>query len=52
MDLGLTLQARSLAALIDPEFDLGAGPQAVPTSVNNRIATSMLESMGQLRRRS
>lgn len=48
MDLGLTLQARSLAAVIDTGFDLQAGPQAVPEAINNSIARSMLKSMGQL----
>lgn len=47
MDLGLTLQARSLAALVDPGFDLKPGPQAVPDVVNTRTATAMLHSMGQ-----
>lgn len=48
MDLGLTLQARSLAALVDPSFDFINGPQPVPDGINNRIATAMLRSMGQL----
>ncbi|MGI9594833.1 MAG: adenosylhomocysteinase [Acidimicrobiales bacterium] len=48
MDLGLTLQARSFAALIDPAYDLGPGPQAVPDAVNNLVATAVLHSMGQL----
>ncbi len=48
MDLGLTLQARSLAALVDPGAELEPGPQAVPEVVNNRIATAMLHNMGQL----
>ncbi len=51
MDLGLTLQARSLAALIDPSSALSLGPQPVPDAVNTRIATAMLHSMGQLRQR-
>jgi len=50
MDLGLTLQARSLAALVDPSYDLSPGPQAVPHPVNTRVASAMLHSMGQLRR--
>ena len=50
MDLGLTLQARSLAALVDPSYDLSPGPQPVPDTVNTRIATAMLHSMGQLGR--
>ncbi len=48
MDLGLTLQARSLAALVDRGSDLTSGPQPVPDAVNNRIATAMLHNMGQL----
>ena len=48
MDLGLTLQARSLAALVDPGYDLSPGPQPVPDTVNARVATAMLYSMGQL----
>jgi len=48
MDLGLTLQARSLAALVDPAFDLDPGPQPVPYSVNTTIASAMLKAMGQL----
>ena len=48
MDLGLTLQARSLAALIDPDLELPAGPQPVPDGINARVATEMLRSMGQL----
>ena len=48
MDLGLTLQARSLAALVDPGYDLSPGPQPVPDTVNVRVATAMLYSMGQL----
>lgn len=48
MDLGLTLQARSLAALVDPSVDLVQGPQPVPDAINNQIATAMLHSMGQL----
>jgi adenosylhomocysteinase len=51
MDLGFTLQARSLAALIDPAFQLVNGPQPVPTEINNRIATATLRTMGQLDRR-
>jgi len=47
MDLGLTLQARSLAALLDPSFALDAGPQPVPDAINNQIAAAMLRSMGQ-----
>lgn len=49
MDLGLTLQARSLAALVDPAFNLHPGPQPVPDTVNETIATAMLKAMGQLR---
>ena len=49
MDLGLTLQARSLAALIDPAFHLDPGPQPVPDTVNTSIATAMLKAMRQLR---
>jgi len=48
MDLGLALQARSLAALVDPTFDLHPGPQPVPDSVNTTIATAMLKAMGQM----
>ncbi len=47
MDLGLTLQARSLAVLIDPTLDLQPGPQAVPDAVNARVAAAVLRSMGQ-----
>lgn len=48
MDLGLTLQARSLAALVDPAAGLVLGPQAVPDAVNARVATAMLQAMRQL----
>ena len=48
MDLGLTLQARSLAALIDPGYNFSPGPQPVPDTVNTKVATAMLHSMGQL----
>jgi len=48
MDLGLTLQARSLAALVAPDHQLRPGPQPVPEAVNNRIATAVLHNMGQL----
>lgn len=47
MDLGLALQARSLAALLDPSVDLDAGPQPVPAAINNHVARAMLASMGQ-----
>ncbi len=47
MDLGLTLQARSLAALVAPDCGLEAGPQPVPATVNDQVATAMLRSMGQ-----
>ncbi len=48
MDLGLALQARALAAVADPDFDLLPGPQPVPESINDRTAAAMLRSMGQL----
>lgn len=48
MDLGLTLQALSLAALVTPGIDLCPGPQAVPRLINDRVASAMLRSMGQL----
>lgn len=48
MDLGFTLQARSLAALIDPAFELVDGPQPVPKAINDQVATAMLRTMGQL----
>ncbi|MGI9611070.1 MAG: adenosylhomocysteinase [Acidimicrobiia bacterium] len=47
MDLGLTLQARSLAALVAPDNELDSGPQPVPSPVNGQVATAMLHSMGQ-----
>jgi len=47
MDLGLTLQARSLAALATSGSDFRPGPQPVPHRINDRTATAMLESMGQ-----
>ena len=47
MDLGLTLQARSLAALADSSGDFPPGPQPVPRLINEQTATAMLESMGQ-----
>ncbi len=50
MDLGLTLQARSLAALVDTGSDLAAGPQPVPDVINDNVATAMLQSMGQMGR--
>ena len=49
MDLGLTLQARSLAALVDPTFSLSPGPQPVPDTVNSHIAIAMLKSKGHIR---
>ena len=48
MDLGLTLQALSLAALVTPGTDLCPGPQSVPGVINDRVATAMLRSMGQV----
>ena len=48
MDLGLTLQALSLAALATSGVDLRPGPQPVPRPINDRVATAMLRSMGQL----
>jgi adenosylhomocysteinase len=48
MDLGLTLQARSLAALIEPNAGLPDGPQPVPDRINSHVATAMLKSMGQI----
>ncbi|MGI9642850.1 MAG: adenosylhomocysteinase [Acidimicrobiia bacterium] len=47
MDLGLALQARSLAALLDPSMDLAAGPQPVPGTINSHIASAILANMGQ-----
>ena len=47
MDLGLTLQARSLAALATSSGDFRPGPQPVPRLINDQTATAMLESMGQ-----
>ncbi|MGI9529747.1 MAG: adenosylhomocysteinase [Acidimicrobiia bacterium] len=47
MDLGLALQANSLAELLDPSAELVAGPQPVPASINSHVATAMLETMGQ-----
>ena len=47
MDLGLTLQARSLAALATSRSDFPPGPQPVPRRINEQTATAMLESMGQ-----
>jgi adenosylhomocysteinase len=47
MDLGLTLQARSLATLVAPDHAVEPGPQPVPAVVNALVATSMLKSMGQ-----
>ncbi len=35
--------------VIDPNFDLVPGPQPVPETINNQVATAMLHSMGQLR---
>ena len=48
MDLGLTLQARSLAALATPASEFRPGPQPVPRLINDQIATAMLRSMGQV----
>lgn len=48
MDLGLTLQALSLAALVTSGTDLCPGPQPVPGVINERVATAMLRSMGQV----
>jgi adenosylhomocysteinase len=48
MDLGLTLQALSLAALVTPGIDFSPGPQPVPSLINDRTATAMLRSMGQV----
>ena len=47
MDLGLTLQARSLAALAASGRDFPPGSQPVPRWINDQTATAMLESMGQ-----
>ena len=47
MDLGLTLQARSLAALATSDFEFCPGPQPVPRLINDQTATGMLKSMGQ-----
>jgi len=47
MDLGLTLQARSLATLLMPEHGIELGPKPVPSAVNARVAKAMLGSMGQ-----
>ena len=47
MDLGLTLQARSLAALATSAGDFRPGPQPVPGPINEQTAIDMLESMGQ-----
>lgn len=47
MDLGLTLQARSLAAVLDEDVGLQNGPQPVPAAINTRVATAMLASMGR-----
>ena len=47
MDLGLTLQARSLAVLVDVNSGFDVGPQPVPVAVNDQVATAMLHSMGQ-----
>ncbi len=47
MDLGLTLQVRSLAALATSASKFRPGPQPVPSLINDRTATAMLESMGQ-----
>ena len=49
MDLGLTLQARSLAALATSDNDFCPGPQPVPRLINDQTATAMLKSMGQTR---
>ena len=47
MDLGLTLQARSLAALATSGGEFRPGPQPVPRLINHQTATAMLESMHQ-----
>lgn len=47
MDLGLTLQARSLATIASSTSRLAVGPQPVPDTVNDQVATAMLHSMGQ-----
>lgn len=47
MDLGLTLQALSLAALATSASKFRPGPQPVPRKINDRTATAMLESMNQ-----
>lgn len=47
MDLGLTLQVRSLAALATSGSEFRPGPQPVPRPINEQTATAMLESMGQ-----
>ena len=47
MDLGLTLQVRSLAALATSGSEFRPGPQPVPQPINDQIASAMLESMGQ-----
>jgi len=45
MDLGFTLQALSLELLATDPSSLGPGPQAVPGSINEWIATTMLRIM-------
>jgi adenosylhomocysteinase len=45
MDLGFTLQALSLELLANDPSSLQAGPQPVPDSVNQWIATTMLRLM-------
>jgi len=47
MDLGLTLQARSLATLVAADHGVDPGPQPVPSAVNSQVSTAMLQSMGQ-----
>lgn len=45
MDLGFTLQALSLELLATDPGSLGPGPQPVPQSINEWIATTMLRIM-------
>jgi adenosylhomocysteinase len=45
MDLGLSLQARSLE-LLASGCDLPAGTQPVPTEINRSVARAMLDSLG------
>ncbi len=47
MDIGFSLQARSLAFLAEHYRELPAGPQPVPAEINAEIARGMVEVLSR-----